>query len=86
MSHPDPRQDTKIKVFFKQCRNFNETIAVFPEVIFDSVGSIQVYTHAGQHHGAHPDFLKDCKAAAPEQYKDLLEELNAIYDNNLEVI
>jgi len=43
------------------------------------------YAHVGQHSEACEEYLKACKPATPEQYKDLAEELESI-GYNLEII
>lgn len=38
----------------------------------------ECYSHTGQHSQFHPDYLKRCRKATPEQYKDLHGELESI--------
>lgn len=60
--------------------------ALFPEIVADSQGNILSYQHIGQHGSASRSLLR-CKKATEDQYKDLLAELTAIYDDcNLTVI
>jgi hypothetical protein len=36
------------------------------------------YSHIGQHSACHPDYLKQCRKATPEQYAPLKTELENI--------
>lgn len=74
------------KVIFRKW-NDGEVIALFPEIAVDSIGyNCQSYIHIGQHGAASPHvILRDTKPAAPDEYKNLYNELVKI-GYNLRVI
>ena len=55
-----------------------EVTAYFPTMGW-TLGNVPCYAHIGQHSGACPSWLTKGKRATPEQYRDLLAELTAIY-------
>lgn len=59
-----------------------EVIALFPYEIEDLAGNCTSYALIGQHSAASYDYVvKNSRAATPEEYKDLHEELTEIgYD------
>ena len=61
------------KVIFKLIDN--SVIALFPDLVWDSKGSIASYMHIGQHGGANPQLIKDYPDASIEQFQDLKNEL-----------
>lgn len=74
----------KVKVIFRKSKNpytnEYEIIAFFPE-IEANYGNILSYMHIGQHSEASLEFYHSTKKATEEEYKPLLNELKAIYDN-----
>lgn len=63
-----------------------DVFAFFPEDKYNPDPNVfWSYSHVGQHSGCHIDYANECKAATPEQYEPLLNELKQIYDN-LEII
>lgn len=56
--------------------------AVFPTLPWDSNGTqLTVYAHVGQHGGASFGWYNGTVAAKPEEYADLLRELESIYSD-----
>ena len=74
----------KVKVIFRKAKNpythEYEVIAFFPEASAN-YGNILSYMHIGQHSEASLEFYRITKKAAKEEYKPLLEELKAIYND-----
>ena len=74
----------KVKVIFRKAKNpFThkyETVAFFPEATVN-YGNILSYMHMGQHSEASVEFYWTTKKATEAEYKPLLEELKAIYDD-----
>lgn len=74
----------KVKVIFRKSKNpytnEYEVIAFFPEANVN-YGRILSYMHVGQHAEADLDFYHATKKAEVKEYKPLLEELKAIYDD-----
>lgn len=74
----------KIKVIFRKAKNpytnEYEIVAFFPE-IDANYGNILSYMHIGQHSEASVEFYKETSKATREEYKSLLEELTALYDD-----
>jgi len=68
----------KLYIVFK--RIGEEVLAVFP---FEKWSYYEVasYQHIGQHGGCHWAVPYELKAAAPEEYLDLLNELKGIYND-----
>jgi len=61
--------------------------AFFPYEIADNQGNITCYAHIGQHGGACLGYYKETHRAEYHEYKDLLQELQSIYnDTTLRVI
>lgn len=74
----------KVKVIFRKSKNpytnEYEVVAFFPE--FEAnYGRILSYMHIGQHSEADLGFYHETKKATETEYKPLLEELKAIYDD-----
>ena len=66
----------------------HDVIAVFPDApgrASDLDGTRLCYAHAGQHHAATLDYIRDARPATPSEYADLHRELTAIY-GRLEVL
>lgn len=74
----------KVKVIFRKAKNpytkEYEVVAFFPE-IEANYGRILSYMHIGQHSEADLEFYQEAKKAVEAEYKPLLEELKAIYDD-----
>ena len=67
------------KTIFRKFKD-GEVIALFPQIA-DSIGGglCQSYMHTGQHSSATPDLVvKLTKLATPEEYAELLAELEQI--------
>lgn len=53
-----------------------DLFAYFPELDYNISGTSKVcYSHIGQHSGVGPEYVKECRVATPEEYKDLFQEL-----------
>jgi hypothetical protein len=67
-----------------------DAYAYFPQLNYNRhlFGSVQktCYAHIGQHSACHWAYAQDCKKATPEQYADLLKELNQIGYADLKVL
>lgn len=63
-----------------------EIVAVFPNDIADNKGNVTVYAHIGQHSAGDLDYMLSLPEANPEEYSDLLQELNNIGYDNLKII
>jgi len=71
--------ETKVSFYIEP--EGGQILAYFPDEIHNKELRT-CYVHIGQHSGCHPDYLKKCRKAKPEQYAALLEELVSIgYDN-----
>lgn len=74
----------KVKVIFRKAKNpytkEYEVVAFFPE-IDANYGKILSYMHIGQHSEADLEFYQETKKTTETEYKPLLEELKAIYDD-----
>lgn len=84
------QKDDKDAVFFVKDPNEyigeDEITAVFPNDIADSEGNVTVYAHMGQHSAGDLDYMLSLPEANPEEYSDLLQELNNIGYTNLNII
>lgn len=84
------QKDDKDTVFFVKDPNEytgeDEITAVFPNDIADSEGNVTVYAHMGQHSAGDLDYMLSLPEANPEEYSDLLQELNNIGYTNLNII
>lgn len=75
------------RVIFRKWRDTGEIIALFPEVIVTVGGLCESYMQIGQHSGADYNYLVagwygPTVPATPEEYADLLVELEEIgYDD-----
>ena len=68
-------------IFKKDTQNNNEVIAFMPYDICDWQGNFTCYAHIGQHSITCDGYFKQCKTAAQDEYKSLLDELIRIgYD------
>lgn len=80
------KQVTGVTFYLERDCEGNEVFAYFPNEMYDTTGILRsCYAHIGQHSGCHPEYLKGCKKATPEQYNDLKTELESI-GYNLEII
>ena len=74
----------KVKVIFRKAKNpythEYEVIAFLPEMPANH-GNILSYMHIGQHAEASYEFYLSTKKATEEEYKPLLNELKAIYND-----
>ena len=85
--------ENKIKVLFliedqyqtKDGQTVVEVLAVFPEVPLKPK-FVMCYACMGQHSSAHIDYVKDLEPATEEQYKGLKEELENLFEYNLEIL
>lgn len=84
------QKDDKDAIFFVKDPNEytgeDEITAVFPNDIADSEGNVTVYAHMGQHSAGDLDYMLSLPEANPEEYSDLLQELNNIGYTNLNII
>ena len=55
-----------------------EVIALFPNIEWDMQGNITSYMHIGQHGSASPDLLTELEKATPDEFQELLRELERI--------
>lgn len=86
-------KDQKTKVLFliedqyqtKDGKTVVEVLAVFPE-IEEKPKFVMCYANLGQHSSAHVNYVKDLKPATEEQYKGLKEELENLFEYNLEIL
>ena len=62
--------------------NNEEVFAIFPNISWSGNGDVTCYEHVGQHGEACPEYVKECRKATEDEYKDLLEELQRIYETN----
>jgi hypothetical protein len=63
-----------------------EVIAFFPELSGNSDygNTCACYAHVGQHSSASIEYYQDCtRPATPDEYADLLKELQGIYEGQL---
>lgn len=72
------------EVLFRKC--CGETVAVFPYEPFDLKGSMTCYAQIGQHHACSIAWYPTSKAAKPEDYQGLLEELRRVGYDDLKII
>ena len=74
----------KVKVIFRKVKNpyteEYEIVAFFPEFKANYT-RVMSYMHIGQHSEANMRFYHKSKRVTEEEYKPLLEELKAIYDD-----
>ena len=74
----------KFKVIFRKvknpCTGEFEVVAFFPEASAN-YGNILSYMHIGQHGEASIEFYWSTSKVSPEEFKPLLDELKAIYDD-----
>lgn len=57
----------------------DETVtAVFPTLPADASGMLTCYAHVGQHGACSQDWLRTTRPAAPDEYRDLLRELDGL--------
>ena len=71
-----------LPVIFRVERS-GEVTAVFPTVTADYAGrEFAIYAHVGQHGGATLPWYRRSRAAQPDEYADLLQELRGIYERN----
>lgn len=74
----------KVKVIFRKAKNpyteEYEVVAFFPEIEANYT-RIMSYMHTGQHGEADLGFYHESKKATEAEYRPLLEELKAIYDD-----
>lgn len=86
-------KDQKTKVRFliedqyqtKDGQTVVEVLAVFPE-LKEKPKFVMCYAHLGQHSSAHIDYVKGLEPATEEQYKGLKEELENLFEYNLEIL
>ena len=74
----------KFKVIFRKVKNPYtgefEVVAFFPEASAN-YGNILSYMHIGQHSEASIEFYWSTSKVSAEEFKPLLDELRAIYDD-----
>jgi len=71
-----------LPVIFRAERS-GEVTAVFPTVAADYAGlEFTIYAHIGQHGGATLPWYRETRAARPDEYTDLLQELRRIYERS----
>lgn len=70
----------KTKVVFRKFPD-GQIIALFPDDHANAYGDIMSYMHEGQHAPASRSVIQATKAATPEEYSQLADELTALgYD------
>lgn len=77
-----------IKVIFRKDKKTGEVMAVFPSMAGDCFYFITClcYSHVGQHSKTSFNYYYESTTPASEtEYRDLLNELQSIYDNQLTV-
>jgi hypothetical protein len=87
------KHKTKVQFFIENELNPDLTaqpFAFFPEIEegrgrFNNEKLCLSYAHFGQHSACSVEYIKECKKATPEQYKDLKEELTSI-GYNLKIV
>lgn len=61
--------------------------AVFPTLPADIRGDqMTCYAHIGQHSGCSAEWYQTTRAAKPDEYRDLLKELQAIGYDDLQIV
>jgi hypothetical protein len=61
--------------------------AVFPTIAADVSGNqMTCYSHIGQHSGCSLGWYHSTRAATPQEYRDLLKELQAIGYDDLRIV
>ena len=70
----------KLKVIYRKFPE-GDVIALFPEVPGANPWLCNSYMHIGQHGDADVNLVHDTIPANPEDYKDLHEELQSIYND-----
>jgi hypothetical protein len=69
--------NTKVQFFYNVVQF--DVFAFFPDINHDVKGTFKTsYSHIGQHSSCHPDYIKECIPATPEQVKPLKQELESI--------
>ena len=82
--HPHPMNKHELLIAFRLLEE--EVIALFPKIPFDGNGNITSYQHISQHAAANPELI-NLPRAKPNQYQELLQELERIYDDsNLRIV
>ena len=69
-----------LKVVFRKFED-NQIIALFPEMTNKKLYRIESYMKFGQHSECDTDIVKITKPATESDYKELLKELQFIYDH-----
>lgn len=73
------KQDTTPTIVRFYTEPDGNTFAYFPNDNHTRDGEYKTcYSRIGQHSSCHPDYLKRCRKATPEQYSDLKTELESI--------
>ena len=73
-----------MKVIFRKDKKTNNVIAFLPEASVNH-GNIMSYMHIGQHSEASYDYYNTTIKANENEYLPLFNELNSIYDNDLQI-
>lgn len=64
--------------------SYETPLALFINESADNRGNKSCYSHVGQHSICSPDYIRRCRKATPDEYKELLEELESIgYNLNI---
>ena len=69
-----------LKVVFRKFEN-SQIIALFPEMTNKRMYRIESYMKIGQHSECDPSIINITKPATESEYKELLKELQFIYDH-----
>lgn len=71
----------KTDVIFRKEKD-GSILALFPHLLWNYAGDVTCYAHLGQHSAAdYSGCIRQSKPAKPEEYKDLLNELQGLgYD------
>ena len=64
-------------VIFRKFKDTEDVIAIFPYEV-ERTGEVMSYMHLGQHSGASIQLTDKTSPATPEEYNDLLKELEGI--------
>ena len=82
------KDNHKTPVKFVYHEQHDDLFAVFTEdkrTGTDGLKLFNSYAHIGQHSDASEGYIKECRLATPEEYKDLATELESI-GYNLEIL
>ncbi len=70
------KEPTKV-LFLVHDGGGEDLFAYFPEIVDHGIFKTG-YSHVGQHGGVHPEYAKESRLATPDEYQDLMNELQGI--------